>query len=67
MSALNDPTTAMVANMTDVDRLMREIVGDHPRDYILVKTAVAQVAATSALVHAVRELTATLKADREGK
>jgi hypothetical protein len=47
--------------LVKVDARMREINGTHLTETVQAEMAVAQVAATCALVHAVRELTAEVR------
>jgi hypothetical protein len=61
---LNDPEPAILSNLNNVDDTMPKIRGAQPTDVTMAHMAVAQVYATSALVHAVRELT---QAVREGR
>lgn len=47
--------------LESVDREMAATVGDHPAAFVQARAARAQVYATCALVHAVRDLTDTIR------
>jgi hypothetical protein len=55
------PATAIESMLTGVDDSIAEIVGDTPADVVTAWMGIAQVKATCALVHAVRELTETIR------
>ncbi|WUI02086.1 hypothetical protein OHR68_09850 [Spirillospora sp. NBC_00431] len=54
---LKKPAEAMSGQLADVDANMRNVIGEHPAAFVQANMAAAQVQATCALVHAVRELT----------
>jgi hypothetical protein len=58
---LNDPEQEILSNLAGVDGVFKMIEGLQPADRIIAQMAVAQVYATSALVHAVRELTQAVR------
>ena len=65
---LKPPAQAMVDQLADVDREVRELAG---REYVAsdlaaVRIALAHMKATCALVHAVRELTEQIRLGRTG-
>lgn len=58
---LNDPESAILSNLTIVDDVISTIKGEHPTDVTMAAMAIAQVHATCALVHAVRDLTQAVR------
>ncbi|MCW2915522.1 MAG: hypothetical protein JWN52_3590 [Actinomycetia bacterium] len=58
---LNDPESAILSNLNNVDDLIVKIRGPQPTDVTMAHMAIAQVYATSALVHAVRDLTQAVR------
>ncbi|HEY9414742.1 MAG TPA: hypothetical protein VIQ30_08300 [Pseudonocardia sp.] len=61
-----EPAVGVERQLTNVDTHMDEVQGDHPAPFIQVHMAAAQVSATCALVHAVREMTSEIRKLREG-
>jgi hypothetical protein len=58
---LKTPAEGMEGQLTGVDARMEAVNGTHPAAYIQAEMAAAQVQATCALVHAVRELTGEVR------
>lgn len=63
--ALIPPAEAMEGMLRGVDTHVNAVNGDHPAEFIKLHMAAAQVQATCALVHAVRELTGEVRKLRE--
>lgn len=64
--ALVPPADGMERALRSFDAHMADVDGNHPAEFIQLHMAAAQAQATSALVHAVRELTTEVRALREG-
>jgi hypothetical protein len=60
-----EPAEGLERQLTNVDTHVNEVQGDHPAAFIQVHMAAAQVNATCALVHAVREMTSEIRKLRE--
>lgn len=58
---LKNPADGIEDNLVDVDARMKAVTGTNPAAYVQAEMAAAQVQATCALVHAVRELTAEVR------
>ena len=58
------PEQGIATNFGHVDRLMKVIEGRQPADATMAHMSVAQVFATCALVHAVRQLTDEIRQSR---
>lgn len=56
------PADAVEGMLAKVDGYLESIGGDHPIPFVQARMAVAQVQATCALVHAVRDLTDAVRA-----
>jgi hypothetical protein len=59
-----DPKVGLAACLTKYDEQFQAVNGNYPSDYVIARMIGANALASMALVHAVRELTAEIRASR---
>jgi hypothetical protein len=62
MTELTPPAEAVAGNLVQAERFLQELNGFRTHQEVQAKASIAQVYATCALVHAVRDLTAAVRA-----
>lgn len=67
MSEIIDPVNGIERMLNTTDKNMSQITGRQPTDVTIAGSSLAQVYATCALVHAVRELTQAVRDLKESR